>query len=148
MKCENCGKREANVYYSYTINGKHTEKHLCDECAAKLGINVDLFDSGEDMFGGLFESFFGRRALSPFGGFGWSGFGMPTMLMPRIEISLDGARGAVEEKAEKKAESEADPELSKRRELNMLREQMKKAVEAEEFEKAAELRDKIKELDK
>jgi len=40
--------------------------------------------------------------------------------------------------------AEVDEEMSKRRELNM---QMRIAVENEEFEKAAELRDKIKELE-
>ena len=40
--------------------------------------------------------------------------------------------------------TEADPEIVKRREINAIRHQMKMAAEAEDFEKAAELRDKIR----
>ena len=38
---------------------------------------------------------------------------------------------------------EADDTLKQRRELNVLRQQMQAAIEAEEFERAAELRDEI-----
>lgn len=38
MKCENCGKREANVRYQENINGRKRELNLCEECSRKLGI--------------------------------------------------------------------------------------------------------------
>jgi protein-arginine kinase activator protein McsA len=50
----------------------------------------------------------------------------------------------IEEKAKTLLNVEIDEDMSKRRELNA---QMRIAVENEEFEKAAELRDKIKELE-
>jgi protein arginine kinase activator len=53
-----------------------------------------------------------------------------------------------EEAQKEKVTVTPDAELSRRRELNALREQLKIAVEAEEFEKAAELRDKIREFEK
>ena len=37
MKCENCGKNEVSFVYRSNINGKREEKHLCADCARKLG---------------------------------------------------------------------------------------------------------------
>ena len=39
MKCENCGKNEANVKYTQIINGEKKQMFLCEECSEKLGIN-------------------------------------------------------------------------------------------------------------
>lgn len=168
MKCEKCGK-EANFYYKSNINGKVTTMNLCSECAEKMGgengmTSFDsMFDSmfdnifGGSLFGGnmfgnsLFGSMLSPMRMSP-----WSSFGFDrSMLMPKIHVmiepmtsvSTENKTGAAETKPETKIDPKIDPEMSKRRELNMLREQMKNAVEKEEFEKAAQLRDKIRQLD-
>ena len=39
MKCENCGKNNANVKYTQIINGEKRQMFLCEECSEKLGIN-------------------------------------------------------------------------------------------------------------
>ena len=39
MKCENCGKNDANVKYTQIINGEKKQMFLCEECSEKLGIN-------------------------------------------------------------------------------------------------------------
>ena len=39
MKCENCGKNEANVKYTQIINGEKKQMFLCEDCSEKLGIN-------------------------------------------------------------------------------------------------------------
>ena len=39
MKCENCGKNNANVKYTQIINGEKKQMFLCEECSEKLGIN-------------------------------------------------------------------------------------------------------------
>lgn len=54
MKCDNCGKREANVRYSENINGVKRELNLCEECSQKLGIGNMNFSIPID-----FSSFFG-----------------------------------------------------------------------------------------
>lgn len=53
MKCNNCGKREANVKYREEINGKKQELNLCSECAEKLGI-IDKYNSFAPMFSTMF----------------------------------------------------------------------------------------------
>ncbi|MBR3254864.1 MAG: UvrB/UvrC motif-containing protein [Clostridia bacterium] len=61
MKCDNCGKNNANVKYLRNINGEKTEMNLCEECSKKLGINTDInFDIPIDFssfLGGFFEDF-------------------------------------------------------------------------------------------
>ena len=148
MKCEKCGKREANYYYSSNINGNVTEKHLCSACAGEIGADRDFFSGMDGMFEDMLESFFGRNGfLSPRSGFSFS---MPTLMMPRIEFRLDdgSAQKAPTPELKTGEKVEVDPEMQKRRELNMLREQMKNAAEKEDFEKAAEIRDKLRELEK
>ena len=148
MKCEKCGKNEANFYYSSNINGNVTEKHLCTECAAEMGLTQDVYAYANNMFEDMMGGFFNRRsAFAPFGSFGgFGGFALPAMMFPRFEFRIgDGAAPA---ETEQKVETPADPEMKKRRELNMLREQMKKAAENEDYEKAAELKNKISEMEK
>ena len=54
MKCENCGKNEANVKYTQIINGEKREVMLCEECSRELGIGHMNFNMPID-----FSSFFG-----------------------------------------------------------------------------------------
>lgn len=153
MKCEKCGK-EANVFYRSNINGKVSTMNLCSECAEKLnGENgfTNMEKAFDNMFGNFFGGLFTPMTLNPWNSFG---FGMPMMNLPRFRIMLepmtdsepkDTAAAPAEPRTENetKDEQKIDPEMSKRRELNMLRQQMAEAVKNEEFEKAAELRDKI-----
>ena len=44
MKCENCGKNEANFVYRSSINGRTEEHHLCQACAEKLGYTQRFFE--------------------------------------------------------------------------------------------------------
>ncbi len=38
MKCENCGRNDANVKYTQIINGEKKQMFLCEECSEKLGL--------------------------------------------------------------------------------------------------------------
>ena len=144
MKCQNCGKNECTFHYSYSVNGRTSEVHLCSGCADKLGYSDNVFLSTDTFFGGdrllddMFSGFF-RRPLSGFGL-------MPGVtILPRISVRTAGERTAEAPREEK---PDVDPEIQKRREINMLREQMKRAAEAEDYEQAAEIRDKIKNMEK
>lgn len=149
MKCQNCGKNTASWHYRSDINGKVTEEHLCSECAEKRG-GEDVFSEFDSIFDGFFspmDSFFGS-GRSLFGNFG--SFMMPTLMMPRVRLVLHEKDGETEaeEKTEKETAAKEDPELSRRRRINALREQMKAAAEKEDYEQAAQLRDKLHELEK
>lgn len=70
---------------------------------------------------------------------------MPIRVRPRIATPNQGGAQGCDCCADAKKEKnvEVDEKMSKIRELNV---QMRAAVEKEDFEKAAELRDQIKEL--
>ncbi|MCF0120832.1 MAG: UvrB/UvrC motif-containing protein [Oscillospiraceae bacterium] len=149
MKCQNCGKNECSFHYTYSVNGRTSEVHLCSECADKLGYSDNVFFNTDSLFEDMVSGFFGRRrSLDPFAGFGL----MPSVsaIMPRLTVQPVERRHAQSEpvREQPSANQSVDPEIAKRREINMLREQMKNAAAAEDYEKAAEIRDKLKELEK
>ena len=149
MKCENCGKNEDTFVYQSNINGQVTEKHLCAECAEKLGYTQRLAAYSQRMTrnlfgGGLFEDFFtpvpsllgglSRMLENPFDDFFAD--------MPAL-----GAPAEAKQEAPKSQdtllEQEEQNKISRERQLNALRMEMQKAVSEEKFERAAELRDQI-----
>ena len=150
MKCENCGKNEVTFMYQSNINGRVTEKHLCSECAEKLGYTQKIAAHSQRMMqnffgGGFFDDFF-----SP----------MPS-LMGRMNRMLEDpfddffsdmpALGAAKEEPQQKQDDLVGQEdqnwFAYQRKMNALRMEMKKAVHQENFERAAELRDQIRQLE-
>ena len=145
------------------MNGKVTEAHLCPECAAKLQPEKEFAAKRQELFGDFFrDDFFGGKGLldgffnrDPFEAFfGGSLFGrspFAALGAPMIEIRFPDAGKAApepEQKPESGERPQIDPELSKKREMNALREQMRAAAENEDYERAAELRDKLRAMEK
>ena len=125
MKCEKCGK-EATYHYRANVNGEVSEMHLCADCAGEQGL-LRAFDY--DPFEGFWDDFFSPR-------FSLGG----TMLRTLPHFRTAAAKPAVKA-------PEADPELAKRREKEALRFRLEEAVKQENYEKAIELRDKLREMD-
>lgn len=148
MKCEKCKEREANFFYTATINGETTQRRLCTECAREEGLDRAFDWRGDSIFDGLFAEPFGM--LEEFFGHGsLLGAMMPTMTLPRLRLSRPETREQpAEESAGDKIPEDAGAEIRAKRELAALRSQMQEAVKAENFEKAIELRDKIREMEK
>ncbi|MCL2627344.1 MAG: UvrB/UvrC motif-containing protein [Oscillospiraceae bacterium] len=136
MKCQKCGRNEVNFHYTSDVNGQVTQMHLCSDCAEQSGYNID------QMFGDMFTGMFPMRKQSSF---------LP-FAIPVLQIGSGFAPARQTEHTCKcgcspnvsQTEVEVDEKLKQRRELNQ---QMRIAAENEDFEKAAELRDKIKELE-
>ena len=145
MKCQNCGKNEINFHYSSNVNGCVTEAHLCSECAAKSGYDIErLFDT-ESLFDSVFSRGFSRAFLPmPMFGFGL----LPTRAL-RSEAGLpaDECGCGCETKEKEATEGHVDEDMQKRREINAIREQMRLAAESEDYEKAAELRDRARQME-
>ena len=170
MLCENCKKLEANTTITKNINGHVTVRHLCGQCAAKQGLGAvgSVFGS---MLGGIFSDMVGagpvakcRVCGSTFSDFTRTGkAGCPncyTEFYPQLLPTLQkihgkvGHVGKVGESAPKPEEPKQEapsavekPTPSKEEIRAELKAQLAKAIEVQEFEQAAQLRDQIKALD-
>ena len=153
MKCENCGKNEVTFVYQSNINGHVEEKHLCSECAEKLGYTQRINAHSQRMM----QNFFGRGSL--FGSSFFNDFFSPSLMGRVLEDPFDDffadmpalsaapARQQETKKEEDLVEKEEQSRFSYLRQLNALKVEMKKAVHQENFERAAELRDQIHKLE-
>ena len=63
MLCQNCKKNEATTHIKRVINGEATESHLCSACAESSGVG-DFFDDFSLNLPGFFSSFFGDSVFS------------------------------------------------------------------------------------
>lgn len=150
MKCENCGKNEVNFVYQSNVNGHVEEAHLCSECAEKLGYTRAVAAQSRRMMqnffgGGLLDDFFSPQPYllgSSF--FGENLFDDFFRQMPAL-----GAGTAEPQETQEKplVEEKERSRFSKMRQLNALRLEQKAAVLREDFEKAAQLRDQIRQLE-
>ena len=149
MKCQKCGKEEVNFHYSSNINGEIREIRLCSGCAAEAGY-TEAFTGPDEMFSEVFNGFI-RQGSAFFPLFGMdmpmhSMFGVRPSSIVRAPVA-----GAMHESTAAPPRSEIkveiDEKMQKRREINMLREQMRQAADTDDFEKATELRDKIRSME-
>ncbi len=158
MKCENCNEREATVHYTEIEGAEKREIHLCEECyrakAAPVQKVVDCAEFLKGMLhGALKEQGAAAQAICPTCGislaeFRTSGrFGCPNdyhvfqdAIRPLLEKIQHGTRhvGSVP--------SRAGAELQRENELIRLRRELERAVQREEYEEAARLRDRIRQL--
>ena len=159
MLCQRCGKNEANVSLTQIINGNKSEMKLCSKCANLYGgINTTIpFDLG-NLFEGLFEIPEAKqRKILKCDKCGLtydefkkqSKFGCDecyTAFNDRLVPVLKRLHGNVKHTG--KLPSAYKERIEGERELARLKEELEVAIKNEEFEKAAELRDKIKALKK
>lgn len=146
MKCENCGRNEANFVYRSSINGRTEEHHLCQACAEKLGYTRRFFDQRPSVM----DSFFGNNSFFS---------SMPSLMGRMLESPFDDffdtmpAIGAApvqevqEEKKDNLMSHEDQSRFSYLRQMNALKQAQEKAIAEEKFERAAQLRDEIHKLE-
>ena len=166
MLCQKCSKREATTHIKRVINGEATESHLCRECASVLGYD-GLFSPFDLSIPNIFSNFFSDSILSlasaneercekcssSFDDIVRSGMvgcadcyeKFYDRLLPSIQRIHGKAKhaGKVPAEAEKTEKNEI---IDNSKLINEKEEQMKKAIEVQDFESAAVLRDEIKAL--
>ncbi len=154
MQCELCKEREATVHLTQVIDGAIKKLHLCEDCAAKSGVDVNGPLSISDILLGL------GVAKEPAGT--GTERSCPRCHMRRTDFKKTGRFGCAEcytAFAEElppllKAMHRADQHTGKipqresvrvlaSAELATLQQNMDKAISAENFEEAALLRDRI-----
>lgn len=144
MKCQHCGMNDATFYYKSNVNGRITERHLCADCARALGYDqavpaMDLFD--DDFFTRPFRMF--EPLLGGLGARMLTEFPEPEDEDPEPRTTLREP-----EKIEPGLVDGVEQErLRRQRQRNALEAQLKNAIEAENYEEAARLRDELKKLD-
>lgn len=164
MLCDECKVNQASVHLVSIVNGEKKERNLCPQCAHKLGADSFSPFSWGDMFPANFGGFARRReAQCPSCGMTLSEFERKGLLgCPECYQSLrEGLLpviGRVQTRAQhsgrapknyqpaKLSEPVREEEKKPETEEEKLQAQLKQAIEKEEYEKAAELRDRIRTL--
>lgn len=161
MLCQNCGNYEADFHFNSNINGDIMELHLCSECASKLGAGSQYFFPQADYLNTILSDLLGasykkagdtkrcplcgatEQNIVKTGKVGCARCyeTFPDMLIPYIKRIHGNTTHCG------KAPSSAGPEIKLRRDIERLKRELDAAVAAEEYENAAVLRDRIRELE-
>ncbi len=157
-KCDKCGK-PATIYLTEIINGEKIEKHLCEECAADEGFTIKagmpisqlledfILQTGGDseeaeptceVCGMTFSQFRQNGQLGCPNDY--DAFEKPLLVL--LERAHDGATQHIG-----KVPHRTGGDQKKQNSILRLRAQLKGAIAAEDYERAAMLRDQIRELE-
>lgn len=161
MLCQQCQKRMANVHFTQIINGKKIELYLCTQCAKEKGhlgfspqLNLGDFLWGVPAIGGgngFVQTKQPEEVRCKVCGMSFEDFRKTGKLgcancyktfRDNLSPILRRIHGSTEHngKAPEKKEN-------LKNEIDMLKTQLAAAIEKEEYEKAAELRDRIRGLE-
>ena len=158
LRCQRCDKARATVHLTDCTGGEPRERHLCDACAEQEGLTLKQHAGITSML----EKFVQQtakiediaRLTCPECGMSFAEFrnsgllGCPhdyvafeKLLLPLLERAHDGRTEHVG-----KTPADAGAGARTRSTIAQLHRDLDRAVEAEEYEQAARLRDQIREL--
>lgn len=165
MRCQICNKNNATIHLTEISHDKRAEMHVCEHCAVEQGIAVKSSISINELLSGLLavqpsdEELSGltvRKQTCPHCGMTLAQFrkegllGCPydyevfeKSLLPLIEKAHDGKT-----KHCGKIPSKTPMDAKKQIKLLNLRQKLQTAVQNEDYELAAKLRDKINQVGK
>lgn len=166
MKCQKCGANNANTHIKTIVNGEFKEYDLCSDCAKQMGY-TNIFGDIENEFSNFLGSFFGNvlpartqatrcefcgssySDIAKSGHVGcancYSVFG--EQLLPSIRRMHGNTAHCGKNSGKAEKQSVKPQEETKEQKLERLKSELDKAVQEQNFEHAAELRDKIKEME-
>ena len=159
MLCQNCGRNDATTHLKRIINGEATEIHLCRSCAGNLGVTegcpvfLPSFGSDRGLFSENRSRSDTRRNACEICGFTFDDIvrtGMPgcpgcyrtfgEKLMPAVK-KLHGRA-----QYNGKVPCGANEEIRKEYKINELRRELNRAIDEQNFERAAQMRDEIRRI--
>ena len=166
MKCQKCGANNANTHVKTIINGEFKEYDLCSECAHKMGY-TNVFADMDNDFSNLLGSFFGnvlpartQATRCEFCGSTYSEIAktgqvgcancyklFADQLYPSIRRIHGNTTHCGKNSGRAAAADKKPAEMTKEEKLADMKKQLDAAVKEQNFELAAELRDKIKETE-
>ena len=157
--CQYCNKREAKIHFTEIKDGKKTEMHICEQCAHEknmvlafpsLPVLSQIMKGGPSATRGESEAV---PATCPACGLAYTEFkakgrlGCPACynaFAPVLVPLLEKVHGTASHHG--KAPPRVEGELESRREVEALEIELNEDVAAEDYERAAELRDQIREV--
>lgn len=157
MLCERCQERTATVHVTRIINGQKTELTLCQECAREIQPQFDF--SIPKFLAGLLDSELELKAPPiaeqcqrcglTYEQFHQTGrLGCPdcyNRLASRLDPLIRRIQGSSKHRG--KVPLRAGGNLRVQREIETLRAELQQLIQQEEFEKAAQVRDHIRDLE-
>ena len=160
MKCQNCGSENAVIHLTQIVDDEMKTLHLCDRCAAEKGLETSTVPANFPLTD--FLANMGPEDRSPeeetptrscsFCGLTFAEFketgrlGCPHC-WSSFEVQLRGLLRRIHGGSQHvgKVYLSPDPSVSEReKRLDALRRKLQRAVDLEEFERAAKLRDEIR----
>jgi protein arginine kinase activator len=162
MKCDNCNK-QATVHLTEIRNGKKIEKHLCEQCAAQNeGLPVKSHTPINELLTNFVLAHSGLQKEAGSAcescGISWAEFrqsglfGCPNDynifekdLTPLLQRAHEGATHHVGKVPTRRGGTGVP--MKKQLDVAKLRKELGKAVESEDYERAAKLRDQIKDAE-
>ncbi len=163
MTCQVCGKKTATVHLTEIINDQMTELHLCEECAKEKGIAglgqpfglqdllAGLVDFGTPMASGKKSTVKCPNCKMTYEDFRKGGRLGCSQCYDTFKDSLEPLLKKVHGSTQhlgKAPLSGSGEGFKEKKELQDLQMQLQKEIQSEQFEEAAKIRDKIKQLEK
>jgi protein arginine kinase activator len=165
MQCQICNKNDATIHLTEIVDGMRTEMHICEQCAVEQDIAVKSHIPINELLSNLLAvqpsddelaSPSERELVCPDCGFTLAQFRKEGVLgCPRDYEIFEKTLLALIEKAHDgktthcgKIPLKTPGNTKKQMELLSLRQQLDAAVQSEDYELAAELRDRIKQSEK
>ncbi len=173
MKCEICGKKKSTVHLTELIDGEVSELHICEDCAREKSVQMEQQFGLADLLAGLSD--FGKpmaekpqetpqtlqcqhcqTTYEEFKKHGRLGCSECYQAFQRqLGSLLKKIHGASKHvgKSPEHVSDEAEPVASSQpsadgtENLKELKEQLQQAVLCEDYERAAQLRDKIRSME-
>lgn len=162
IKCQSCGENPATVHLTEIVGGEKREKHLCEQCAAGEGISTGKapVSLNEWLTSFVMQQSGGAGGKSSNAACGNCGLTFDEFRQrgllgcPECYESFEEQLTPLLERAHEnvtyhlgKTPTKVDKGQRKQYELIDLRRKLRTAVETEDYEQAAQLRDRISELE-
>lgn len=169
MLCQECGSKPATLHFTKIVNGEKTEFHICESCAREKSDMIPGTANGfsiHNLLSGLLDfepknnnaHSVGAKPqanrcehcgltysqFSKLGRFGCSH--CYTSFQERLDPIFKRVHGNTSHNGKIPRRSGAIIQV--KRELDELKKQLQQAIEQEEFESAAQIRDRIREMER
>ena len=158
MLCQHCKKQTATVHLTDLVKGEKRERHLCEACASQEGVIIKPHVSVPELLNSFLMSQSNVQEVSrircPDCGMTFMEFRSQGLLGCPNDYEVFGEYlGGVIERAQEgkthhtgKAPGQSMEVNSKEQERLSLQRELREAIENEDYERAAKLRDRLAEL--